>query len=521
MLAHYCVVKKIGEGGMGEVYLARDSHLDRDVAIKVLPPEVASDPDRVARFQREAKLLASLNHPGIAAVHGFEQDGEAHFLVLELVQGEDLSTRLARGPLSVDEAVAIAVQIAAALEEAHEKGIVHRDLKPGNIKLTPEGKPKVLDFGLAKAWAGEAETDSAQAAGMSLSPTISFNATQAGVILGTAAYMAPEQARGYAVDRRADIWAFGVVLFEMLTGRQLFRGESVSDVLAAVLKTEPDWSLLPADVPASVRALLRRCLARAPRERLRDIGDARLFLEDNLGAEPGGDLASTGSASPWRPFAVAGAALAGAAVAAVLFVLFSGAGEIPDRSPTRLTVPLPAEAPFGVQSYPGHSLAISRDGRVIVYRPWDGSALQVRNLSDLTVRPMPETDGGSQPFFSPDGAWLAYFADASLRKVPMAGGRPVTLASDLPNASWQRGSWSDDGRIVFDTWNGGLRIVDADGGLPAVLTAPESEWHLGPTVIPGTTTALFFSQTRDSLSIQSLSLDGGEPGTCCSCARAA
>jgi serine/threonine-protein kinase len=511
-LAHYRVVKKIGEGGMGEVYLARDSHLDREVAIKVLPGDVAADPNRVARFQREAKLLASLNHPGIAAVHGFEQAGEFRFLVLELVQGEDLSVRLSRGPLPVDEAIEIACQIAAALEEAHEKGIVHRDLKPSNVKITPDGKAKVLDFGLAKAWEGET-AGSAGSPDLSLSPTLTFNATQAGMILGTAAYMAPEQARGRPVDKRADIWAFGVVLFEMLAGRQLFRGETMSDILAGVLKTEPDWSALPLEVPAPVHALLRRCLAKQPQERLRDIGDARLFLEDGLGAEPTSDPAYSSRPSPWRTLSLLAAALTGAAAAAMLFVLFSGAGGAPAHPPTRLTVSLPVEAPFGVENYPGHSLAISQDGRVIAYRPWGGSSLQVRDLGDLTVHALPGTEGGNQPFFSPDGAWLAYFADHSLKKVPLAGGRPVSLASELPNANWQRGSWTDDGRIVFDTWNGGLRIVDADGGVPAVLTEPEGEWHLGPNVIPGTATVLFFTQTRDSLRIESLPLDGGKPST--------
>ena len=273
----YEITAPLGAGGMGEVFRARDTKLDREVAIKVLPAEVARDEERLARFRREAHLLAALNHPNIAAIHGLDEADGKPFLVLELVPGEDLAQRLKRGPIPLDEALPIARQIAEALEEAHEKGIVHRDLKPANVKVTPDGKVKVLDFGLAKAWSGDAGPGSSP--DLSQSPTLAHTGTAAGLILGTAAYMSPEQARGKAVDRRADIWAFGVVLFEMLTGKALFAGETVTDVLAAVVTREPDLDALPAATPPAVRQLLQRCLDKDPRRRLRDIGEARVLLE--------------------------------------------------------------------------------------------------------------------------------------------------------------------------------------------------------------------------------------------------
>ncbi|MEN8008044.1 MAG: serine/threonine-protein kinase, partial [Candidatus Krumholzibacteriota bacterium] len=276
MLAHYRVEEKIGKGGMGEVFRAHDTKLGRDVALKILPPEFSRDSDRMARFEREAKVLASLHHPNIASIFGFESTGECTFLVMELVAGDDLAAVLANGPLPVDEAVEVARQIAEGLEEAHEKGIVHRDLKPANVKRTPDGKVKVLDFGLARAFAGQSAGEEA----VSSAPTMTAAMTQVGTVLGTAAYMSPEQARGKEVDRRADIWAFGVILFEMLTGRQLFVGETASDTLAGILKSEPEWEELPPGLPYQVERVLRRCLAKEPRQRLRDIGEARVRLED-------------------------------------------------------------------------------------------------------------------------------------------------------------------------------------------------------------------------------------------------
>ena len=281
-LSHYRITSALGAGGMGEVYRATDTNLHRDVAIKVLPPEVAQDPERLGRFRREAHLLAALNHPNIAAIYGLEEADGKPFLALELVEGEDLKERLARGAIPLDEALEIAKQIAEALEEAHGKGIVHRDLKPANVKLTPDGKVKVLDFGLAKAWAGDASGVNSGSAALSQSPTLAHTGTIAGVILGTAAYMSPEQARGKPVDKRADVWSFGVLLWEMLTGRSLFAGDTVTDVIAAVVTKEPDLDALPAHTPRAVRRLLSRCLRKDPRTRLPDIGAARLELQEAI-----------------------------------------------------------------------------------------------------------------------------------------------------------------------------------------------------------------------------------------------
>ncbi|HYN41853.1 MAG TPA: serine/threonine-protein kinase, partial [Thermoanaerobaculia bacterium] len=280
-LGPYEVGVALGAGGMGEVYRARDTKLGREAALKVLPPAFAEDAERLARFRREAQILASLSHPNVAAIYGLEESGGLVALAMELVPGEDLSERLARCPLPVDEALAVARQIAEALEEAHGKGIVHRDLKPANVKLTPDGKVKVLDFGLAKALSGDASA-SLDSSDSSRSPTMTRQGTQAGMILGTAAYMSPEQARGKPVDKRADVWSFGVVLWEMLSGRRLFAGETVSDTLAAVLRADPDWALLPPGLPAPVGDLLRRCLERDPRRRLHDVADARIVIEDVL-----------------------------------------------------------------------------------------------------------------------------------------------------------------------------------------------------------------------------------------------
>ena len=505
-LGPYEIDTQLGAGGMGVVFRARDPRLERDVALKILPEEFARHPERLARFEREARLLASLNHPNIAAIHGLEVAEGRPFLVLELVEGEDLARRIARGPVPAEEALAIARQIAEALEEAHEKGIVHRDLKPANVSLTPDGRVKVLDFGLAKAYAGDPVTG--PASDLSQSPTLAATGTQMGVILGTAPYMSPEQARGRPVDRRADIWALGVVLYEMLTARQAFQGDTVSDTLAAILKQEPDWSALPPGLPPGVVRLLGRCLQKDPRSRLRDAGDARLEIAEAMAPGAG----APGGVEPRRRFSWAAAALGlavGATLAITALVALRRTAPSAAAPVSRLAVRLPAEAPYGVRSYPGSSIAISRDGATIVYRDAKLGGLHVRRLDESEVRSIPGAEGGcNQPFFSPDGEWVAYFTDGALMKVPLNGGRPVTLVRDLPNASWLRGSWADDGSIVFDTWNAGLRVIPADGGEPRPLTRPESEWHLGPESLPGSDRVLYFAQTSTGFRIEAISLDG-------------
>ena len=445
-LSHYRITAKLGQGGMGEVYRATDDNLGRDVAIKVLPEEVAKDSERLARFRREAHLLASLNHTNIAAIHGLEEADGKPFLVLELVDGEDLSERLKRGAIPVDEAIEIAKQIAEALEEAHERGIVHRDLKPANIKITSDDRVKVLDFGLAKAYAGDSAEGSAPE--VSQSPTMSAQATQAGVILGTAAYMSPEQARGKPVDKRADIWAFGVVLYEMLAGKQLFAGETVSDTLAAVLTREPEWGLLPPSLARPVREVLRRCLERNPKQRLHDIADARLVLDDVASGVADAEI------GPAAARAVGSARLGRSGwVLVALALLASGwlagrgmkTGPTAESGPSRLSV-LPPPGGFLHVADP----AVSPDGRTIAFVAPGGSSgdaqVWLRDLDSLAPRPIPESDGASQPFWSPDGDWVGFFARNKLKKAPRAGGSPQILA-DVPNP--RGGTWNARGEILF------------------------------------------------------------------------
>ena len=397
-LGLYEITAAIGAGGMGEVFRARDTTLSRDVAIKVLPAAMAADTERLARFKREAQVLASLNHPNIAHVYGFEAatlpDGStAHFLAMELVEGEDLSERLKRGAIPVDESIAIAKQIAEGLEEAHEHGIVHRDLKPANIKLTPDGKVKVLDFGLAKAYAGESATQSG--GDLSHSPTLARGGTEAGMILGTAAYMSPEQARGKTVDKRADIWAFGVVLYEMLTGKRLFTGETGSDVLAGVLKTEIDLKTLPAQTPPAIRRLLRGCLERNPKNRLHDIADARIAIDEaSLAGEPETEaMPAVRRGQGWLPWVSAAASLAVAVLALLVGrpSLRHGAGEaeilrlqlVPSRGERLL-----------LSDKILRGFALSPDGSKIVYAVETGatSELRLRSLDSGIANSIPGTE---------------------------------------------------------------------------------------------------------------------------------
>jgi serine/threonine protein kinase len=498
-LGAYEILSPLGSGGMGEVYRARDTKLDRDVALKVLPEEFFEDRDRVARFEREAKSLAALNHPGIAAVHSFEAVDGRHILVMELVEGEGLDARIARGAIPLDEALPIARQIAEALEAAHAKGIVHRDLKPANVIVTPDGRVKLLDFGLAKAL--DADPASGSSPQVTHSPTLTARATAAGVILGTAAYMSPEQARGRAVDRRADIWAFGCVLFEMLTGRRVFDGETASDVLAAVLRQEVDFSALPADTPRNIARLLRRCLERDPKKRLHDAGDARLEIDEV--AEPSAE--SPPRPAPPRttsarvrhllPWLVA----AGMALVAV-FSLRRAPPAASDVVHLSIGLPEAISADPDVQGQ-YQLLAISPDGRRIAFRGKSGESrrIYVRDLSQENAEPVPGTEGGNDPFFSPDGEWLGFVAGDKLKKTSLRGGTPVVLAG----ATQVRGcAWGDDGAIVFaPTVNTPLFRIPAAGGEPRSVTtldaAGRERTHRWPEILPGGKTVLFTVGTED------------------------
>ena len=500
-LGVYEITAPIGEGGMGQVFRARDTKLDRDVAIKILPDAFAHDADRLARFQREAKTLASLNHPHIAGIYGLEESGGMTALVMELVEGDDLSQRIARGAIPLDEALPIAKQIAEALEAAHEQRIIHRDLKPANIKVRADGTVKVLDFGLAKAM----EPASVSASAMS-SPTITTPAmTLQGVILGTAAYMAPEQAKGRAVDKRADIWAFGVVLYEMLTGRRLFDAEDMSETLAAVLTRDVSLTTLPAAIPARLRTLLRDCLIRDPRQRLRDIGDARIVLEQVIAGAPG-DVSTPASVNAivpaWRralPWASTAALAAGLATVIVMWAPWRQPAAPPRV--TRTTITASGAAALTITGI-DRDLALSPDGTHVVYVGNGGTQLFVRALDAL--EPVAIVSGGDVrgPFVSPDGQWVGFFENVTtLRKVAITGGPPITLArlGAIPRGA----TWAPDDTIIFATSDPatGLQRVSAAGGTPEVLTRPDYAQgeanHLWPEILPGGRAVLFtiMSQT--------------------------
>jgi serine/threonine-protein kinase len=499
-LGPYEIASLIGAGGMGEVYRGTDTKLKRDVALKVLPAAVATDAERLARFQREAELLAALNHPHIAHVHGLEHSDGVHALVMELVEGEDLSQRLARGPLPLEEALPIARQIAEALEAAHDQGIVHRDLKPANVKVRSDGTVKVLDFGLAKVM------ERAQGAGLGAqgqtlvdSPTITSPAhTHAGVILGTAAYMAPEQARGKPVDRRADIWAFGAVLYEMVSGRRAFAGDELSDLLAAVLRQDIDWSALPAGTPAALRQLLERCLERDPKRRLRDIGEARIAIDDVV-RQPAPASATTVSAAPVAPahttqrprsplplvLGLTAAAACGAVAGWLWLAPRTAAPEAAHASHdglVRATIELPEAAPLALGTqvpragFDSTVLALSPDGRSLAYvgQASTGTMLYLRELSGSTVVPVAGTEGAISPFFSPDGRWLGFLTDDKVKKVPPGGGAPVTVCEAQTPV---RAQWTHDDTIYFSTDYGlGLWRVGAAGGRPSKVELPDDSY---------------------------------------------
>jgi serine/threonine-protein kinase len=458
-LGRYRIEEKIGAGGMGDVYRAHDSKLGRNVAIKVLPETFARDAERLTRFEQEARLLASLNHLNIAAIYGLEESDGQQFLVLELVPGPTLAERLSSGPLPSEEAQTVCGQIAEAIEAAHDRGIIHRDLKPSNIKVTPDGKVKVLDFGLAKAFAGDES-----AFDLSRSPTISQSATRAGTLLGTPAYMSPEQARGKPVDKRTDIWAFGCVLYECLTSKQAFSGETVSDTLAKILTSEPDWTALPAETPPTVQHLLRRCLQKNANRRLRDIGDARIEMEEPL-ATPATPSVPAGRPQPrWRETIawVVASLMAVLAVAVVTWHQVSiGRRQFSAKLPARVVIPLSETEPVDLETLQP-AVALSPDGTKIVYVANHGGKRQlyVRELNKSQAELIPGSEGAYNPFFSRDGRWVGFFSGWLLKKVSLAGGAPVPLLAVPPVT--RGASWGPDDTIVFTTNpNGGLSQISA------------------------------------------------------------
>ena len=565
-LAHYRITAALGAGGMGEVWRATDEKLGREVALKVLPADFAADPDRLARFEREAKVLASLNHPNIATLFGLEtvatqpviaserseprdlsgnsspssrmaagtaapQGSQADeerlvghasrvpiggsspttFLVMELVEGEDLSERVARGAIPIDEAIPIALQIAEALEAAHEAGIVHRDLKPANIKLRPDGTVKVLDFGLAKAWESNAGDSS-----LSLSPTMTANATAAGVILGTAAYMSPEQAAGKSADRRADIWSFGVVLWEMLTGRKLFDGETVSHMLAAVLKDDVDLDALPPRTPGRLRELLGRCLQRKRRRRLQAIGDARIVLEDYV-ADPGSFAAADGDAKTpaaglqWMKWALPLGLVA--ILAAAVWVAIAIRQPAPRLTQSSLL------APDNGQNVAVNGIALSPDGSILAFiaEKDETTQLWIRSLDNLSAQPLAGTEHATLPFWSPDGRHIGFFAEGKLKRIPVVGGATKTLADAVDPRG---GAWGPDDLIVFSPdYRDGLWSVFAAGGDARRLTDLDQQRgeksHRWPVFLPDGRHLLFLAQTdeggasSDQSRIEALDLSDG------------
>ena len=538
-LGPYEVNAKLGEGGMGEVYSATDSRLKREVAIKVLPAAFTEDKERLARFEREAQLLAQLNHPNIAQIYGLETSGAIHALVMELVSGPTLAERLESGPLSLTESLSFALQITLALEEAHEKGIIHRDLKPQNIKASSEGRAKVLDFGLAKAM--DASAGSASAADFARSPTImnsptltAVHGTQLGVILGTAAYMAPEQARGATVDKRADIWAFGVVLYEMLTGASLFAADTVSDTLAGVLRAEIDLAKLPETTPPAIRQLLRRCLERNPKNRLHDIADARIVIEEVLA---GKSEEASSAAPPAAPAVRARPAWTTAAAAAGLLTLGLAGGFLLSRSRTlpepemRFALALPGDWKFADADVP--LLALSPDGRrraVAAVNAAGTHAILVGEVDEIEWRALAGTGSAQAPFFSPDGSWIGFFGDGQLRRIPFAGGPSQALAK--VGNQVRGGVWLPDGTIVYSPDAGeALWRIGENGGEPQPLTQLRAEreerTHRWPDQLPGGKAILFTVDNRkttefyDDADIEAVTVATGERKTVLSGSSAA
>ena len=511
-ISHYKITSKLGEGGMGEVYRAEDTTLKREVAIKVLPERFTQNTERLARFEREAQLLASLNYPNIAAIHGLEESDGIRFLVLELVEGKTLAERVSKGPLPAEESLEVCRQVAEGLEAAHETGVIHRDLKPANVNITPEGKVKILDFGLAKALEGEIP-----AADISHSPTRTDGMTSTGVILGTAPYMSPEQARGKPVDKRVDIWAFGCVLYECLTGTQLFGGETTTDCIAKVLQKEPDWKALPEKTPWRMRDLLRRCLEKDAHERLRDIGDARIEIEHVLSEPSDHSPEGVARAAPvwWRrttPSAAIGLLIL---LMGVLlgFVLWNREydSQPPQSKVARFSITLPDDEAIPPQA----PLALSPDGTQLVYAAVRDNTrrLYLRATDQLEAKAIPGTEGGWGPFFSPDGKWVGFFTGVGvkgdLKKWSLLGGEPATICEV---GVGRGGSWGEDGTIVFGRRDG-LWRVSSSGGVPE-LVVPEG-LLFRPQILPGGRGVIFdrlkLLDVGPVWSVEVLSLDTGQP----------
>ncbi len=518
----YIVGTPLGAGGMGEVYRATDTKLRRDVAIKVLPEDVAHDVERLARFEREAQLLASLNHPNIAAIYGLEESEGVRCLVLELVEGETLAEKLSQSALPLDDTLAVVRQIASALEAAHDKGIIHRDLKPANVKVLPDGTVKVLDFGLAKAIQGD--TPSGEGSALSQSPTVAAGATQDGVILGTAPYMSPEQARGKQVDRRADVWALGCILYECLVGRRPFLGETTPDVLAQIVSHEPDLGALPRGTPDCVVRLLRRCLDKDPKRRLRDIGEVRVLIEE-FESNPASELLApavaaapkdsfSGSLLLWVIIVALGVALA--------YLLFKEPS--PSGAPlalSRWSVPLPSNSRLGLPGPGGRFdysglVAVAPDGSRIAYAVQDkgrGVELHVREMNAIAPTPIQGTANARGPFFSADGQWLGFLADSGeIQKVALAGGSPQEICNVGRPIGFDA-SWAPDGEAIVFATDDGLWLVSASGGSPESLTRPDAGHgevgHHAPRFTPDGKGVLFTISVTPDTHLALLSLDTG------------
>src|SRR5262245_9312865 len=479
----------LGRGGMGEVYRARDTKLKRDVAIKILPDELSLDVDRLRRFQREAEVLAALNHPNIAAIHDLREANGSRYLVLELVEGETLQERLKRGRIPIDEALPIARQIAEALEAAHESGIVHRDLKPANIKLAPDGRVKVLDFGLGKAFQQQSTT-------LSNSPTL-VGESLPGIILGTAGYMSPEQAKGKEANRSSDIWAFGCILYEMLTAHAAFEGETIGEILAEVFKAEPDWRRLPAEIPEGVRRLLRRCLQKDRNRRLNSANDARIEIEEALSAPPDEPVpVAVRTRKPLLAWIVAAISVAGLLTWVVTVIAIWNLRAPAPQPVTRTVITLPA----GDRLPPAEqrALALSPDGKLLAYVAIHDAVQQLylRPIDGFEAKAVAGTEGATAPFFSPDSQWIGFHAAGRLKKVSAGGGAVVTL-SDASALTFRQGhgaSWGDNDIIAFRTANlGGLSQVSAAGGVAQRLTALNKDEliHNWPDFLPGGKALLF------------------------------